>query len=334
MCAQGATFLADSEWLFGGTAETSGECATTRQPCTQAGYQYGEESDGTPSSEPVDRCDTPDGSNLEAMSSGICASIGGYWEAKTCSDAQAGLVHAQSNPEALAVYCTNSMYRQFFETALTGCCSAGNRVSLDAFCGDMTVAPTAYPMVPHFCEGGVSMVATAQLPFDKGECSIPGSMSGVCRANGWVVRPSAIAGQSVCKEADDAAEDTAELGEPECIVMMSGTWAPMTCAQWEAGDLASMHPAMLAGYCDSDPSGETKGNIDAALAACCPPGTVGSCLGLDFNGPHENPLCGVCWRCAASYDVRPAVLLVPEGTQSTRPSGHAVPLGRWEKLVA
>ena len=300
MCAEGATFLADSEWLFGGTAETAGECFSTMAVCTQAGYTYFVNDDGETSSELVDRCESPSNAGIEEMNRGVCSAIGGYWDATTCSEAQAGLVHAQSNPEALALYCTNSMYRQFFETALTGCCSAGNRVSLDAFCGDMTVAPTAFPMVPHICEGGVSMVPTALLPFGDGMCSIPDSMSGACRANGWVVQPSATAGQIMCAQPEDEAEDAAELKEPECIVLMRGTWLPKSCGQWET-EVSSIGPAGFAGYCASDPSGETKSNVDAALAACCPPGTVGSCLGLDFNGPHENPFCGVCWRCAASY---------------------------------
>jgi hypothetical protein len=283
MCAEEATFLADNEWQFGGTGETSGECITMRQSCSDAGYVYG---DDPTSSNPLDKCVAPDDSCLE-MNREVCDRIGGYWEVTTCGAARAGLMHIQNNPEALELYCSNPVYNQYFETALAGCCSAGNRVAMDAFCGDVTMAPvdpTAFPIVPHLCEGGVGMVATTAF-FDEGTCSIPNSMGDACRANGWTVRPSACAvieGQSVCAADSDNATD---LSQRECIVLMDGTWVPKTCGEWETEVAAFGGPAVLAGYCASEPMAKTY--VDAALATCCPSGTAG-----DVCGPPEEG--GIC----------------------------------------
>ena len=270
MCAEGDTFLADSEWLFGGTAASAGACYATMTACTQAGFMYSQTSDGVPSSALVDSCNAQDGSNLE-MSRGVCDSIGGHWDATTCQAAKYGLDHAQSTGQgqALSAYCTNPMLRHFFETALAGCCSAGNIASMDTYCGDLTVAPTAHPLVPDFCDGGSSMVSTALLPFDDGTCSIPDAMATACRDHGWSVRPLAIEGRSECEEGDA----TPELKAPECVLLLGGEWLQKTCGQWET-EMMHAGPAGLAAYCAADPTGRTKLYVDIGLLACCPAGTA------------------------------------------------------------
>ena len=116
------------------------------------------------------------------------------------------------------------------------------------------------------------MVATAAFPFE-GRCSIPDSTAAECRTLGYTVDDLVTGGRSVCEKADG--DNAPDMNERVCAVLMEGEWLPKSCGQWET-EMSFIGPAGLAGYCASDPSGGVKGYVDAALAACCPPGTVGS----------------------------------------------------------
>ena len=152
--------------------------------------------------------------------------------------------------------------------------SSRSTMSTDAVdATELCDVPTRLPVPEGFCEDGNSMVATAEFPFD-GSCSIPDAMAGQCRASGYTVEDLATEGQSICKSADgDNAPEGPDMNERVCAVLLEGTWLPKSCGQWE-GEISFVGVTGLATICASDPSGGTKGYVDAALAACCPTGTV------------------------------------------------------------